>query len=189
VAHGGEAGVVGNGEVGVQGNGRGVGVHGKATSSAGTGVLAESTTGWAGAFVGRVYVSRDFIVLGAKSAAVAHPDGSHRALYCMESPESWFEDFGRARLARGRVFVKLEGVFAALVRLDEYHVFLTAEGDCNGLYVHRTSRSGFEVRERQGGRSDTPFSYRIVAKRKDVRGQRLARVKLPTPAKAARMRR
>ena len=37
----------------------------------------------------------------AKSAAVPHPDGSHRRLYCLEAPESLFEDFGRAHLRAG----------------------------------------------------------------------------------------
>ena len=32
--------------------------------------------------------------------------------------------------------------------------------------------SGFEVRELQGGKSSVPFSYRIVAKRVDVAGDR-----------------
>jgi len=47
-------------------------------------------------------VIEDLIVLGAKSAAVLFPDGSHRRLYCMESPESWFEDFGTGQLTNGQ---------------------------------------------------------------------------------------
>jgi hypothetical protein len=34
--------------------------------------------------------------------------GSKRLLHCMESPEHWFEDFGSARLTRGRATVKLD---------------------------------------------------------------------------------
>jgi hypothetical protein len=37
-----------------------------------------------------------------KNAIVPFPDGSKRLLHCMESPEHWFEDFGSARLTRGR---------------------------------------------------------------------------------------
>ena len=40
-------------------------------------------------------------VLGLKSAAVPFPDGTWRRLYCMESPENWFEDFGTAQLVKG----------------------------------------------------------------------------------------
>ena len=109
-----------------------------------------------------------------------HRDGSHRLLYCVESPESWFEDFGEARLINGRAQVRLERNFASLVSKDKYHVFLTAYDDSNGLYISRRSSAGFEVREQHGGRSRVRFSYRIVAKRRDIAGKRLAKVTLPT---------
>jgi hypothetical protein len=35
------------------------------------------------------------------------------------------------------------------------------------------------VREQQGGKSNLRFSYRIVAKRKDIDGERLAKITLP----------
>jgi hypothetical protein len=65
----------------------------------------------AGYFQGDVIVDGNFTVIGfpgphAKSVAVPFPDGTQRALYCMESPEVWFEDFGTAKLKRGRVVVK-----------------------------------------------------------------------------------
>jgi len=49
------------------------------------------------------------VIGGPKSAAVPHPDGTLRRLYCVESPESWFEDFGN----RAEGFVRLNG------RIDE----------------------------------------------------------------------
>ena len=60
---------------------------------------------------------------GSKSAAVPHPDGSHRRLYCVESPESWFEDFGSDQLVNGRARVRLDPDFNALVHGDNYQVF------------------------------------------------------------------
>jgi len=129
----------------------------------------------------------DFAVSGgAKNAAVPHPDGSHRLLYCQESPEPWFEDFGEAKLVGGKAEVKLDPDFAAVVHSDGYRVFLTAEGDSKGLYMAGKSSAGFEVRESQGGTSSLGFSYRVVAKRKDITGQRLAKVKLPEPIKELR---
>ena len=65
-----------------------------------------------------------------------------------------------------------------------YRVFLTPEGDCNGLYVSSKSPTGFEVRELKGGTSSLGFSYRVVAKRKDIPGARLERV--PMPARVER---
>jgi hypothetical protein len=54
-----------------------------ATAAAGGAAVVGATNGvagaWAAAFYGPVIVSGDFIVLdGAKSAAVPHPDGTHR---------------------------------------------------------------------------------------------------------------
>jgi hypothetical protein len=54
-------------------------------------------------------------------------------------------------------------------------VFVTPEGDSNGLYVVKGA-GGFLVREQHGGRSTVPFDYRIVAKPREERGTRLARV-------------
>jgi hypothetical protein len=123
-------------------------------------------------------VHRNLHVEGLKNSVVPHPDGSHRALYAMESPDCLFEDFGRARMVSGRARVVLDPDFAALVRLDRYHVFLTPEGDCKGLYVGGRTRRAFVVREQQNGRSTLWFSYRIVAARKDVKAPRMARVKI-----------
>jgi hypothetical protein len=106
-----------------------------------------------------------------KGCAVPFPDGTHRVLYCMESPEVWFEDFGAAKLKRGRAVVKLDADFAKVIKRGDYRVFLTPEGDCRGLYVRRKIAS-FEVRELMGGKSSIAFSYRIVGRRKDVRDRK-----------------
>lgn len=136
---------------------------------------------YAGLFNGPVAISGELTVFGPnpKSAAVRHPDGSHRRLYCLEAPESLFEDVGRARLRGGTVTVRLDPQFAALIRTDDYHVFLTAEGECQALSVVARRRNGFTVRETGNGRSGAPFSYRIVAKRRDVNAPRLERVTPP----------
>jgi hypothetical protein len=94
----------------------------------------------------------------------------------MESPESWFEDFGSGSLAGGTASIQLDPDFAAVVHSESYQVFLTAEGDSRGLYVDSKTPSGFVVHEQQGGASSVAFSYRVVARRKDVAAPRLARV-------------
>jgi hypothetical protein len=137
--------------------------------------------GWAGVFEGKVIVKGPVTVTGTKSAAVPHPDGSHRQLYALESPESWFEDFGRGEMVRGRAQVELDPDYAAVVQTEDYHVFLTPEGDSSGLYVTNKRSSGFEVREQQGGTSTLTFSYRVVARRADVEVERLEKVELPPP--------
>ncbi len=140
--------------------------------------------GYAGGFAGPVLVVGNFTATGgAKSAAVPHPDGTHRRLYCMESPESWFEDAADGKLVNGRAQVTLDPDFAAVVHNDKYLIYLTPEGDCKGLYVGSKSTSGFEVRELQGGTSSLSFNYRVMARRKDIPAPRLEKVQLPEPIK------
>ena len=82
------------------------------------------------------------------------------------------------QLVNGRARVRLDPDFNALVQGDRYQVFLTPEGDCNGLYVSAKNANGFEVRELKGGTSTLAFSYRVVAKRRDIVGPRLEKVDL-----------
>ena len=57
-----------------------------------------------------------------------------------------------------------------------YHVFLTPEGDCQGLYVKQKTPNSFEVQEVGGGKSNVAFDYRITALRKGHEAVRLADV-------------
>jgi hypothetical protein len=61
----------------------------------------------------------------------------------------------------------------------DYHVFVTAEGDSNGLYVSARTPREFEVREQGGGASTLTFSYRVVVRPKDVEPERLQVFKPP----------
>ena len=108
-------------------------------------------------------------------SAVVPVDGRKLALYTIQAPDNWFEDFGSATLSRGVASVKLEPKFARTVNTGmEYHVFLTPKGDCEGLFVTNETPGGFEVRELRQGHSNVAFDYRIVARRKGYEGIRLA---------------
>jgi hypothetical protein len=107
--------------------------------------------------------------------------GGLKRLYSVESPESWFEDFGSGQLSQGQATVTIEPGFAEVVKTDSYHVFLTAYADSQGLYVSERRSSGFTVKEQNGGKSGASFSYRIVAKRADIAGVRLESVVAPAP--------
>jgi hypothetical protein len=121
-----------------------------------------------------VLVHGDLQVNGTKSALATLPNGHQVALYAVESPQNWFEDFGSAHLRDGVAVVTLEAVYTMTVNTDlEYHVFLTPNGDCRGLYVARKSPRNFEVRELGGGRSNVRFDYRIVALRRGFETIRL----------------
>jgi hypothetical protein len=95
-------------------------------------------------------------------------------VHAVEAPDNWFEDAGSARLEGGSATVALDPTFAQTVNTGvEYHVFLTPNGDCKGLYVSQKTPTSFEVRELGGGSSSIVFDYRIMAKRLGYETKRL----------------
>jgi hypothetical protein len=103
---------------------------------------------------------------GTKSASVPTSQGN-QLLYCMESPEVWFEDFGTAKLIDGVAYVELDPMYLETVLIDEehpMHVFVQVQGECEDVYVV-PGETGFTVKEKNSGTSTVTFSYRLVAKR------------------------
>jgi hypothetical protein len=112
---------------------------------------------------------------GSKSAVVPVDEGGRNvALYAVESPENWFEDYGGGTLVNGSSTVTLDPVFAQTVNTGtDYRVFVTPDGDCRGLYVTRKTPTSFEVHELGGGQANIDFDYRIIARRKGYENIRL----------------
>ena len=126
---------------------------------------------------GNLNISGNLTVSGTKSSAAKLQNGREVALYAVESPENWFEDFGSAELKGGAAWVPLDASFAEATNAAiTYHVFLTPSGDSNGLYVARKTAAGFEVREHGGGSSSVAFDYRIVVRRRGYEAIRMAEV-------------
>jgi hypothetical protein len=159
------------------------GVYGEADASGnmavdgfsldGIAVVGETTNGLSAHFAGtgggfcNVDNAGNMGCTGTKSAVVPLIDGRQVALYAVEAPENWFEDFGSGQLRAGAATVDLDAEFAQTVNASvAYHVFVTPNGDCGGLYVAAKTASSFEVRELNGGRSNISFDYRVVARRK-----------------------
>ncbi len=184
-------GVYGEGtEFGVYGKGTEIGVYGwaSATSNArgvygvanGYGSSAGYFEGdnWAGTFVGHVQVGGNFYVFGSKNAVVKIDENEQRLVYCQESPEVWFEDFGEGQLKQGKADIQLDPTFLKTVTISEEHpmkVFIQLNDDCNGVYVKR-GNTGFSVVELNNGKSDAHFTYRVVAKRKGYENVRLEKI-------------
>jgi hypothetical protein len=116
----------------------------------------------------------DLVCTGTKSAAVP-VEGNHMVrLYAVEAADNWFEDAGSGQLANGSTTVTLDPVFAQTVNGDvEYHVFLTPNGECEGLYVTNKTTHGFEVHELHGGHTNVAFDYRIMLRRKGFENVRM----------------
>ena len=92
-----------------------------------------------------------------KSGLVETAEGVVK-FYCQESPEVWFEDFGEAQLIEGRARVRLDALFLETVTINAstpMKVFITVNGDCEGVYVRRGTED-FEVVELHDGKSVTP---------------------------------
>ena len=109
-----------------------------------------------------------------KNAIVSTSLGDKK-LYCQESPEVWFEDFGEGQLQDGLARIELDPLFLETVTIDAKNplkVFIQLNDDCNGVYVKRLA-AGFQVRELRGGASGAHFTYRVVAKRKGFETTRL----------------
>ena len=147
------------------------------------------TVGNAGVFYGNVHIQGAFDAPVMRTVVPHHGDGSHRLLQTMTSPEGWIEDFGEATLTNSSAHVSLDPDFAALIETASYQVYLTEYGDHNDLYVATQSGSGFEVRAKEkvtagGMKAPTKgvngrFGYRVVGKRRDMKGARLATVAAP----------
>src|SRR6266404_3640616 len=116
---------------------------------------------------GTLTVKGSLKVTGTKSSIATLADGREVALYAVESPDNWFEDFGATRLQDGAAVVPIDPTFVQSVSTDlDYHVFLTPNADCRGLYVAQKSPTSFEVREVGGGHSSIAFDFRIAARRR-----------------------
>jgi hypothetical protein len=121
-----------------------------------------------------VYYSGGLAGTGGKSCIVETSRGA-RLLYCQESPECWFEDFGEGHLVYGSSHVELDPLFLETVTVDATNpmkVFVQLGGPCEGVYVQK-GLTGFEVLELHEGGSNVTFDYRMVAKRKGFEQKRL----------------
>ncbi len=100
--------------------------------------------------------------------------GASVLAYSARTTMPQLEDVGEGRLINGGAKVAIDPQLADVIdRRTAYHVFITPEGDCNGLYVSEKTPGGFTVRELRGGRSSLAFEYRIVAKPVNDNGRRL----------------
>jgi len=114
---------------------------------------------------------------GTKSAVLQTESYGQRAVYTMESPGVWLEDFGTASLVDGAATVAFEPIFAETVNLEvDYHVFVTPV--CQEpvlLFVTAKGTSGFTVQgvTLDGQPAACGFDYRVVAKRLGLEDIRL----------------
>lgn len=124
------------------------------------------------------YFDGNHVITGTKSAAVKISEGDWRLLYCQESPELWFEDFGEGQLRNGKAHIELEPVFLKTVTISKEHpmkVFVQlTSGEPMGIVVKK-GLTGFDVVAKDLT-SNATFDYRIVAKRQGYENLRLKKM-------------
>lgn len=114
----------------------------------------------------------DYKIIGTGSVSTLIEDdqGNHRVMFAPEAPEILFQDFGVGTLTNGVAKIELDPILKKSLHIDEAHplkVYITVEGECNGVYVTDKSINGFTVKELQNGTSNISFSWQIVANRAD----------------------
>ena len=68
---------------------------------------------------------------------------------------------GKNQLNNGTTFIKFD---SPKDDFENIIIQIQAEGDCNGLFISKKTREGFEVKELQKGKSNVKFSYSINQK-------------------------
>jgi hypothetical protein len=185
---------VSHGVVGLSGNtagASGVVAVGQSPGAVGFQGVAQGGALYAGYFYGDVSINKrvsdgmggNLGVAGAKFAIVKGQDGKYRGMYAVESPECWFEDFGTGKVVAGKAAIALDPLFAQHVHTDDYHVFITPHDAEQHLAVTVRSAAGFVVaasasaeavaKGKKASDLNGTFSYRVVAKRNDIAGERM----------------
>jgi hypothetical protein len=160
------------GGAGIAANAFNIGVYGHAT---------KNVNGWGGyftnggtayAYVGGNNGFTDYAILsvGVKSTIVQDLDNKPVTMFCPESPEIIFQDYGTGKLVNGKTHVTLDPVFSNNIYVDDQYplkVFVQLNGDCNGVYVANRTKDGFDIVELKNGQSNTEFTWTAIANRKD----------------------
>jgi len=128
------------------------------------------------AYVGITVGNTTYKILGtgSNSTMINDSQGNKRILFSPEAPEILFEDYGTGQLVNGKSTINLDPLLSSIIHVSKNHplkVFIQLEGDCNGVYVTDKTANSFTVVELNGGKSNVPFSWHIVANRADTKSQ------------------
>jgi len=122
-----------------------------------------------------VYYSGNLGGSGSKNCVVRTSQGP-KALYCVESPENYFEDYGTAKLVNGRARIDIDPLFLETITINNenpYKVFIQMIDEIpNNVHIVKHDNY-FEVVENNNGTSTAEFDWRLVAKRKGYEKLRL----------------
>ena len=151
-----------SGGYGVYGSSGDIAVAGQLSSSSGYPFVAFPSADSTAVF----YVNQagDVYYAGSLHSFVSTRQGSVGQMYVPKSTMQTMEDFGSGSIVNGSGTVRLDASFAQMMDGTGYQVFLTPEGDCNGLYISQKNATSFVVHELHAGHASLAFDYRIVAR-------------------------
>ncbi|GGD55165.1 hypothetical protein GCM10011514_19200 [Emticicia aquatilis] len=66
---------------------------------------------------------------------------------------------GKGRLTNGSSFIRFN---SPVENFENLQINIQLEGDCNGVFISKKTREGFEVKELQKGKSNIEFSWKII---------------------------
>jgi len=122
---------------------------------------------------------------GSPMSVISTSTGGKVVTYASQQSVRTVEDIGEGQLVHGEAVISLERTFASAIDgRRSYLVFITPQGDSNGLYVTQKSVRGFIVREHNGV-SNIAFDYRIVAQPYGTLAQRMPTYVTPNLASGA----
>ncbi|MBN2543790.1 hypothetical protein JXI42_13095 [bacterium] len=120
-----------------------------------------------------VYYSGGLGGSGSKLAIVRTEEGP-RGVYCQESPENWFEDFGSAVIENGSSIVRIKKDYLQTVTIDHEHpmkVFITPNQRIGEWWVEKDE--AHFILHAPDAPDGAEFDYRVAAKRRDFEDVRL----------------
>jgi len=169
----GNGGYVGvGGDARITGDGSRYGVYGEAEGGSIVNIGVKGKFVYAGSGCG-VYYEGGLAGTGTKSTVV-RTEEVPKLVYCQESPENWFEDFGTGIIISGKTVVPIVTDFLQTVTFDEKNpmkVFISPNANIGIWWIEK--RQDQFVLYAPDAKDGAAFDYRIVAKRKGFESIRL----------------
>jgi hypothetical protein len=114
--------------------------------------------------------------LGAVAEIVPTPNHGRVKLFCSESPEYWYQDYGTVQLVNGFAHVDIDPILAEIIVADannRIRVFATPVDMLNfeGIAVTNQTATGFDLVELNGATHSGTLDYQMVCKPKTNYGQ------------------
>ena len=147
---------------------------GALTNGQGAAYMVASTTVNTGVYVAYRNAGTNYKIInaggfgGLVSTDVLGVNNDYRTMFCPESPEVLFQDFGKGQWMNGQAHITLDPTFSKNIVVNDnrvLQVYVQLEGDCKGVFVTNKTKNGFDVIELQGGNSTVSFTWFVSANR------------------------